>query len=84
MGHNDYLIEVISNAMPVYKDWPKPGINYLNTVDICTNPVAFRSSVEFYYKIGAARDVDHVFAADARGFIWGSPVAYRLLSLIHI
>ena len=84
MSRNDHLVEIVSNAMPVYKDWPKPGINYLNTVDICTNPIAFRSSIEFYYEIGASRDVDHVFAADARGFIWGSPVAYRLGIPLHV
>ena len=84
MSRNDHLVEIVSNAMPVYKDWPKPNINYLNTVDICTNPIAFRSSIEFYYEIGASRDVDHVFAADARGFIWGSPVAYRLGIPLHV
>lgn len=78
IDRTEHLAKLVSNAMPVYKDWPKAGINYLNTVDICTDPTAFRSSIEFYYEVGAIRDVDHVFAADARGFIWGSPVAYRL------
>jgi adenine phosphoribosyltransferase len=70
--------QVIRDALPVYKDWPKPGINYLNTVDLCTNVLAFRESIDWFYSIAAVRDIDYVFAADARGFIWGSPVAYRL------
>ena len=76
--------QVVKDALPVYKDWPKQGVNYLNTVDICTNPDAFRSSVDWFYDIAAKHDVDHIFAADARGFIWGSPVAYRLGLPLHV
>ena len=76
--------QIIANAIPVYKDWPKPGINYLNTVDICRDPRAFRKSLDFYYNIGAVRDINHVFAADARGFIWGSPTAWRLGVPLHV
>ena len=74
----------IRDALPIYKDWPKVGINYLNTVDLCSNPKAFRDSVEFFYEVACVRDVDYVFAADARGFIWGSPVAYRLGIPLHV
>lgn len=70
--------QVIRDALPVYKDWPKPGINYLNTVDLCNNTKAFRYSVDWFYKLAAVRDIDYIFAADARGFIWASPVAYKL------
>lgn len=75
--------KIIRQSLPVYKDWPKPGINYLNTVDICTNPTAFRASVDWYYDIAAVKDVDYIFAADARGFIWASPVAFRLGVPLH-
>jgi adenine phosphoribosyltransferase len=76
--------QVIRSALPVYRNWPKDGINYLNTVDLCTSPLAFRESIEWYYNIAAINDVDYVFAADARGFIWGSPVAYRLGIPLHV
>lgn len=88
MGYTQKMIEdprqVIANAMPVYKDWPKPGINYLNTVDICRDPKAFRQSLNFYHDIGAVKDVDHIVAADARGFIWGSTTAWRLGIPLHV
>lgn len=76
--------QVIRNALPVYKDWPKAGINYLNTVDICRNPRAFRASVDWFFDIANTHDVDQIFAADARGFIWGSPVAYKLGLPLHV
>lgn len=70
--------QIIRDALPVYKDWPKAGINYLNTVDLCNDRVAFRKSIDWFYDLAAVRDIDYIFAADARGFIWASPVAYRL------
>lgn len=75
---------LVRKALPVYKDWPKPGVNYLNTVDICTRPDSFRASIDFYFDVGAVRDVDYIFAADARGFIWASPVASRLGIPLHV
>lgn len=70
--------KIVRNALPVYKDWPTKGIDYLNTVDICKNVGAFRASNDWYFNIATEYDVDYVFAADARGFIWGSVLAYRL------
>ena len=79
-----HLEKIVRDAMPVYKDWPKEGINYLNTVDICRDPIAFRASTDFFFDVAASRDVDYVFAADARGFLWGSVVAYRLGLPLHV
>lgn len=78
------LEKIVRDAMPVYKDWPKEGVNYLNTVDICRDPIAFRASTDFFFDVAASRDVDYVFAADARGFIWGSVIAYRLGLPLHV
>jgi adenine phosphoribosyltransferase len=78
------LEKIVRDAMPVYKDWPKEGINYLNTVDICRDPKAFRASTDFFFDVAARHDVDQVFAADARGFLWGSVTAYRLGLPLHV
>lgn len=78
MSYYDELRQTVINVMPVYKDYPRPGINYLNTIDICTNSRAFRNSLEFFYTLGASLDVDHIVACESRGFIWASPVAHRL------
>jgi adenine phosphoribosyltransferase len=80
----DKYEQLVRASMPVYKDWPKEGIDYLNTVDICKDPVAFRASTDFFFDVAAVRDVDYIFAADARGFIWGSVTAYRLGLPLHV
>lgn len=76
--------QLVRDAMPVYKDWPKEGINYLNTVDICRDPTAFRASADFFFDVAAVHDVNQVFAADARGFLWGSITAYRMGLPLHV
>ena len=80
----DKYEQLVRASMPVYKDWHKEGIDYLNTVDICKDPVAFRASTDFFFDVAAVRDVDYIFAADARGFIWGSVTAYRLGLPLHV
>ncbi len=78
------LEKIVRDAMPIYKDWPKEGVDYLNTVDICRDPVAFRASTDFFFDVAARHDVNQVFAADARGFLWGSVTAYRLGLPLHV
>ncbi len=75
---------VVRNALPVYKDWPKSGVNYLNTVDICRDPVAFHASIDWFYQTAIKNNVNQIFAADARGFIWGSVLAYKLGLPLHV
>lgn len=75
---NSPIEKLVRDSMPVFYDWPKQGVNYLNTVDICTDPIAFRASSDFFFNVAAKHDPNHVFAADARGFIWGGILAYRL------
>ena len=59
--------------IPRYKDFPKPGINFINTVEICNDPIKFKNSIDWFtMQVNNHKDL---FALDARGFIWGSPVA---------
>lgn len=77
------LSDYIKSCFTVYKDWPKQGINYLNTVELCRNVQAFRKSVQWFSGIGQLVNAEAVFAADARGFLWGGPVAYKLEIPLH-
>lgn len=51
---------------------------------MCTDPLAFRASLNWYYDIGAVADVDYIFAADARGFLWAASIAERLGIPLHV
>ena len=58
-------------------DFPKPGILFKDIMPLFANPPAFRSVVYTmadYWK----RDIDGVVALDARGFLFGAPLALEL------
>lgn len=68
--------EYIKSLIPVYKDWPKEGVNFMNTVDLCRDPNGFNESIKWF-----VQQIDKetsIVAADARGFLWGAPVASEL------
>lgn len=74
----------IQDNLKIYKDWPKTGINYLNTVDIPKDPDLFWHTVQWYSQIADSSHTRMLFAADARGFIWASPLAYKLQLPMHV
>lgn len=50
----------------------------MNTVELCNNPKAFKASVDWFSSVADKCGAQAIFSADARGFIWGSPVALQL------
>lgn len=92
MGHSQKMKRIgdnltskyIQDNLKVYKNWPKEGVNYLNTVDICRDPDLFWHSVKWYSEVSDIIDARAIFAADARGFIWGAPVAYKRQLPLHV
>lgn len=78
------VAKYIKDNLNIYKDWPKPGVNYLNTVDICRNPDLFWHTVQWYYSVADSMDARAIFAADARGFLWAAPVAYKRQTALHV
>lgn len=79
---DDRFAEYIKSKIPVYKDWPKEGVNFMNTVDLCKDPTAFNDSIEWF--IALANKESAIVAADARGFLWGAPVASKLKIPLHV
>lgn len=78
------VLNSVKSAIPIYPDWPKPGIQYMNTVELCANPEAFNDSISWFTNLGQLLEVQDIFAADARGFIWGAPTAARLNIPMHV
>lgn len=72
-------------------DHPEPGINFKDITPLLANPAAFRAAVDWFTSVVAldtrGRRTHHdaslegaevVVALDARGFLFGAPVAYKL------
>lgn len=59
-------------------DFPKEGILFKDITTLLKNPQAFRKSVNTLSRIFKKEGVEYVVGVEARGFIFGAAVAYKL------
>ncbi len=59
-------------------DFPKPGILFKDITPLLSHPEAFRASIDRLAEAFAEQSIDTIAAAEARGFIFGAPLALRL------
>ncbi|OQA00497.1 MAG: Adenine phosphoribosyltransferase [Planctomycetes bacterium ADurb.Bin401] len=59
-------------------DWPKPGILFYDIMPLMADRDAFAASVNDIAERYKDKKIDYIVAIDARGFILGSAIAYRL------
>lgn len=66
------------------KDWPKEGVNFKDLSSVLTEPGDFRWTIDQFKNYMRNNNVDCIAAPDARGFIWGAPVAAELNLPFHM
>ena len=59
-------------------DFPKPGIIFKDITPILGNPDLFRLAVDALAERHAGKGIKKVAVIDARGFIFGSALAYKI------
>lgn len=59
-------------------DFPKPGVLFKDITPLLVHPDAFRATVDRLADHFSGRPIDVVAAAEARGFLFGAPLALRL------
>src|SRR4029450_5917768 len=59
-------------------DFPKKGIVFKDITPVLNNPVLFRASIDLFLERCRGKNVDKIVGIDARGFLFGSTVAYEL------
>jgi adenine phosphoribosyltransferase len=59
-------------------DFPRPGIVFKDITPLLGQPEAFAAVIDQMAAPFLARSIDTVAAAEARGFIFGAPLALRL------
>ncbi len=65
-------------------NWPVEGVNFKDLSTVLTKPGDFRFTIDEFKKFMLENKVDCVAAPDARGFIWGAPVAAELGLPFHM
>jgi adenine phosphoribosyltransferase len=59
-------------------DFPKPGIQFKDITPLLAHPAALRTCIDRLAERFAGRGVDLVAAAEARGFLFATPLALAL------
>jgi adenine phosphoribosyltransferase len=59
-------------------DFPEPGIVFKDIMPLLADPLCFREAVELLAEWAEPRRPDVILGAEARGFILGAALAYKL------
>lgn len=59
-------------------DWPKPGILFYDITTLLKDKAGFRQLIDSFAAALSSRPIDLVLGIEARGFIFGPALAYRL------
>lgn len=65
-------------------DFPVAGVQYKDITSLLYKPAAFKTTVDAITAFARANNITDIVAPDARGFIWGSPVALNLNVPLHL
>ncbi len=59
-------------------DWPIKGVIFRDLTTLMQDPAAFRESCDILYDRYRDRGIDKIVGIDARGFVFGAVLAYKL------
>jgi adenine phosphoribosyltransferase len=68
----------LKSKLRVIPDWPKKGVNFVDITTLIKDANAFKSVVDILTAYVAKLNVDVIVGVEARGFIFGAPIAYNL------
>lgn len=71
-------IEYLKSTVKSIPDYPKPGILFRDVSSLCCDKKAFSLTIDLLVKAFENMQIDKVVSAEARGFVFGAPLAARL------
>jgi adenine phosphoribosyltransferase len=72
------IVEKLRDAVREVPDFPKKGIVFKDITPLLSDSGLFRASIDLFLERCRGREVDKIVGIDARGFVFGSAVAYEL------
>jgi len=72
------MIATLRTAVRDVPDFPKKGIIFKDITPILKDGALFRASIDVFLEQCKGKKLDKVVGIDARGFVFGSAVAYEL------
>lgn len=71
-------MDIVKNAIRTIPDHPEPGILFRDITTLLSNPDAFAGTIEAWASQYDDKAIDHIVGIEARGFVFGAVLAYRL------
>ena len=75
---NPDVIDKLRAGVRDVPDFPKKGIVFKDITPILSDHALFRASIDLFLERCRGKKIDKVVGIDARGFLFGSTVAYEL------
>ena len=75
---------MIKESIVEIPNWPSEGVSFKDLSNVLTKPGDFRWALDRLRMFMLVNDVNCIVAPDARGFIWGAPVAAELALPFHM
>lgn len=69
---------ILKEKIAIYADFPKTGISYKDINSLIAHPDAFKQAIDEMIKVAKALDANLIAIPEARGYIFGAPVAYAI------
>jgi adenine phosphoribosyltransferase len=77
-------VDAIKQVIRDIPDFPKPGIIFKDITPLLSNPALFAGAVELLAGRVASHQPQGIVVIEARGFLFGAPVAHRLGLPLHL
>ncbi|MDY6905016.1 MAG: adenine phosphoribosyltransferase [Thermodesulfobacteriota bacterium] len=68
----------IKAAIRTVPDWPVKGVMFRDITTLLQNPAAFKETIDRFYDRYKDMNIDKIVGIDARGLIFGAPLAYKM------
>ncbi|MBI2995573.1 MAG: adenine phosphoribosyltransferase [Candidatus Melainabacteria bacterium] len=72
------LPELIKSKIRDIEDFPREGIVFKDITTVLKDPEAFKHSIDLLSKYFEKQKIDYIAGIEARGFIFGSALAYKM------
>ncbi len=72
------MLERIKEKIIEVKNFPKPGIGFKDITPLVEDAETFKFIVDKISELAKKKGADRIVSIESRGFIFGSPVAYKL------
>ncbi len=75
---NSAVVDRLRAGVRDIPDFPKKGIVFKDITPLLSDHTLFRASIDLFLERCRGKEIDKIVGIDARGFLFGSAVAYEL------